>query len=143
MNNYFSNINNLNTNIFVVTNLYSLASNVDQIKSVNNLMNKKNKNVLIYDHLESKYLPDNKLNKNLKKINNLDLFLINNSIKNNFKIFFILFSVLFQKDSFKLYLDSSTTLIQLLFLTIFKLKSYKIYGLCHTFPFAFKNKFKK
>ena len=136
------NKNNLYTNIFVVTNLYSIASDINQIKSINKLMSKNDKNILIYDFCESIYLPDNKLKKNLKKINNLNTFLINNTIKNNLKIIFILFLVLFKKHSFKLYLDSTTTIIQLFFLIIFKLKNYKINGLCYTFPFFFKNKFK-
>ncbi len=130
--------NNIDTNIFVVTNLYSLISNIDQIKSVNNLMNKKFENILIYDHLESEYLPNKKLNQNIKKITNLKVFLINNSIKNNIVIFFILFSVLFKKHSFNLYLDSCTTLIQQFFLIIFRYKRYNIFGLCYVFPYAFK-----
>lgn len=136
MNNNYD--NNIDTNIFVVTNLYSLVSNIDQIKSVNNLMNKKFKNILIYDHLESEYLPNKKLNENIKKITNLKVFLINNSIKNNLSILFILFSVLFKKPKFNLYLDSCTTLIQQFFLIVFRYKRYNIFGLCYTFPYAFK-----
>ncbi len=138
MKNYFNNKNNLDTNIFVVTNLYALVSNVDQIKSINNLMNNKCINILIYDHIESEYLPNEKLKKNLKKINNLKIFLINNSIKNDLIIFSILFSVLYKKSSFNLYLDSSISLIQQLFLILFKFKRYNIYGLCYTFPYAFQ-----
>tara|TARA_Y100000589_G_scaffold318402_1_gene345842 strand:+ start:431 stop:877 length:447 start_codon:yes stop_codon:yes gene_type:complete len=140
MKNYFNNKNknNLETNIFVITNLYSLVSNVDQIKSINYLMDNKSRNILIYDHIESEYLPNQKLNNNLKKINNLRIFLINNSIKNNLIIFFILFSVMYKKSSFNLYLDSCNTLLQQLFLIFFKLKRYNIYGLCYTFPYAFQ-----
>ena len=125
-------------NLIIVTNIYSLVSNTDQINSINSIFNKNDENILIYDFFESGYNPDNLIINKIKNVNNFDKFLMTNNFRDIQKIIQIFLWILFSKRNLKLYLDSANTLIQQIFFILFSLKKYKINGLCLNFPYAYQ-----
>ena len=125
-------------NIFVITNIYSLFTNKDQVNSITKLMSKGNHNFIIYDFFESNYEPDQLILKKIIDNNYLDKFIETNKPKDLTSIFTLIIKILFLKDSFNLYIDSCTTIIQQLFIMIFKFKKSKIFGLCFNFPYTFQ-----
>ena len=125
-------------NLIIVTNIYSLVSNTDQINSINSIFNKNDENILIYDFFESGYNPDNLIINKIKNVSNFDKFLITNNFQDLRNIIQIFIWILFSKRKLKLYLDSANTLIQQIFFILFFLKKYKINGLCFNFPYAYQ-----
>ncbi len=125
-------------NLIIVTNIYSLVSNTDQINSINSIFNKNDENILIYDFFESGYKPDNLIINKIKNVSNFDKFLMTNNFKDIQNIIQIFLWILFSKRKLKLFLDSANTLIQQVFLILFCLKKYKINGLCFNFPYAYQ-----
>lgn len=131
-------------NLIIVTNIYSLVSNNDQINSINSIFNKNDENILIYDFFESGYKPDSLIINKIKNVSNFDKFLMTNNIRDIQKFFKLFFWILFSKRNLELYLDSVNTFIQQIFFILFSLKKYKINGLCFIFPYAYqKIKIKK
>ena len=96
----------LTTNIFVITNLYTLVSNDDQIESFGKFLNKENKNILIYDYFESGYEPSVYTIKKIKSLSYLNNFMQSSEIKNFLKILKIILKIIFSKKRFNLYIDS-------------------------------------
>ena len=125
-------------NLMIVTNIYSLVSNTDQINSINSIFNENDENILIYDFFESGYEPDKLIINKIKNISNFDKFLMTNNFQDLRNIIQIFIWILFSKRKLKLYLDSANTLIQQIFFILFSLKKYKINGLCLNFPYAYQ-----
>ena len=125
-------------NLIIVTNIYSLVSNTDQINSINSIFNKNEENILIYDFFESGYKPENLIINKIKNVSNFDKFLMTNNFQDIQNIIQIFLLILFSKRNLKLYLDSANTLIQQIFFILFCFKKYKINGLCFNFPYAYQ-----
>ena len=125
-------------NLIIVTNIYSLVSNTDQINSINSIFNKNDENILIYDFFESGYNPDDLIINKIKNVSNFDKFLMTNNFQDIQNIIQIFLLILFSKRKLKLYLDSANTLIQQIFFILFCFKKYKINGLCFNFHYAYQ-----
>jgi len=132
-----NNYNKNNTNVFVLTNIYTCFSNEDQYTQMKYLMKNKN-NLIIYDIYESMFIPSNEIVYKIKNLVNVKSFLINNELISFFRIAKIFLSILISRRAFTLYMDSSKTFTQLIFLLLFKAKNYPINGICFFFPFVFK-----
>ncbi len=128
----------MKSNLFVLTNIYCLFTNKDQISSTKNIMQKADKNIIIYDYFESCYEPNKFIRNEIFKISYLNKFLITNKFKDLLNILKLLIVILFSRDKIDLYIDSCTTIIQQLFIILFKLKKYNIFALCFTLPYSFQ-----
>ena len=131
------NNNKSDTNVFVLTNIYTCFSNKDQYTQIKYLMRNKN-NLIIYDIYESMFIPSNEMLFKIRNLENVKIFLINHELISFFKIAKVFLSILISRRIFTLYLDSSKTFTQLIFLLLFKAKNYPINGICFCFPFVFK-----
>ena len=126
-------------NLFLVANLYTLFSNQDQISGIEKVMTNGKENILIYDWFESRYIPSEEVKNLISNNIHIRRFIKTNNLRDILILFSLVIKILFSKNPYCLYLDSCTTVIEHIFFLLFRLKKFKIIGLCFTFPYIYKN----
>ena len=126
------------SNIYVISNIYALTTNIHATTAVKSINSKCKNAILIYDHFESDFIPKRfELSNGMKDLG-VDQYFATYKFTELGKIFTLLVNILITNEKYFLYIDSISTILQMIFYFICKFKNHEINSINFIFPYYFK-----